>query len=274
MTTESSVADLARQDNVLSEKSGLVVLRGQENKVVEEQALLGGYADRPEAGIHDKRRRKIAWDLSDGDERRLDARLEVDFEFLLDLRRIVRCDDDLADESLVVAIDESQNHPVDRGLLDVDLLYDLVLEEIKDSIAFPAVAEKVFLLVAVAHSRVGRGAAVLDLVLVLVESREVVRLQRLLARPTVDPRVTQALTGFLIAHVADRAADIAAAVLATEQIRLSKIVRSVDAAGARSSGYAGLADALTTLRIALADAADNTGYVASTLLAAVRIRGE
>lgn len=52
----------------------------------------------------------------------------------------------------------------------------------------------------------------------------------------------------------------------TEQIILLKVVRSIDASTARSVGHAGLAYTLSSLSVAFADAADDSGNVTLAFL--------
>lgn len=209
---EPFVADFAWHVHVLRQYGAFVVLGRQQDKVIEEQALLRGDVDGPMSGIHHHRRRLVAVDSGDRQERWSAGGLEVDLELLLHLGWIVRADGDDTEDRFIVGIHVAQDHTIERGLADIDAQHYLILQSGEHGVAFPTVAREQVLREAIADATTARCPAILGLVLILVQSGEVVRLQGLLARQARDSRLTRTLAGLFVAYRAHRTADVAGAV--------------------------------------------------------------
>lgn len=87
---------------------------------------------------------------------------------------------------------------------------DLDLRE--DGVAPPRIVGEVALVVTEADGGASRSVAILNLVLVLVQRREVVELERFVAGSTRDAGSAHALAAVLIAQGTDRSTEVASAI--------------------------------------------------------------
>lgn len=175
---------------------------------------------RPHARVEEERRRQVARRTGHGDQLRLAARFHPNQIALLDIVGVLRRQRHFGQHGITVGVDVAQHHAVQRRLVDVHVLQDLVLELREDGVAAPRIVGEDLVVVLEAHRRARRRVAVFGLVLELVQRREVVRLERLVARSAGYARSAHALATRFVAHGADSTAHVAAAVLAPKQVIL------------------------------------------------------